>query len=160
VQTDAVRVRGFEFEAKGNITRELEIAGGYSHLDPKVTESIAGYAGKVLMSTARDQASLWGKYTWYEGPLAGLGLGAGVRYVGPTFGDNFNTFEIPSHTLFDAAISYDFAYLRPDLRGWKAQVNATNLTDRYYVASCLTGLAYCALGTGRTVLGTLKYSWN
>jgi hypothetical protein len=21
-------------------------------------------------------------------------------------------------------------------------------------------LAYCAMGTGRTVLGTLKYSWN
>ena len=160
VQTDAVRVRGFEFEAKGNITRELEITGGYSHLDPKVTDSIAGYAGKTLMSTARDQASLWGKYTWYDGPVAGLGLGAGVRYVGPTFGDNFNTFVIPSHTLVDAAISYDFRYLRPDLKGWKAQVNATNLTNRYYVASCLTGLAYCALGTGRTVLGTLKYSWN
>lgn len=160
VQTDAVRVRGFEFEAKGNITREFEIAGGYSHLDPKVTESIAGYAGKVLMSTARDQASLWGKYTWFDGPVAGLGLGAGVRYVGPTFGDTFNTFEIPGHTLFDATVSYDFAYLRPDLKGWKAQVNATNLGNRYYVASCLTGLAYCALGTGRTVLGTLKYSWN
>ena len=41
---------------------------------------------------------------------------------------------IPSYTLFDAAISYDFAYLRPDLKGWKAQVNATNLTNRYYVA--------------------------
>jgi iron complex outermembrane receptor protein len=30
VQTDAARVRGFELEAKGNITRELEIVGGYS----------------------------------------------------------------------------------------------------------------------------------
>ncbi len=160
-QTDAVRVRGFEFEAKGNITREFEIVAGYSHLDPRVTESVVpGNIGAVMKNTAREQASLWGKYTWYNGPLAGLGLGAGVRYVGDTFGDDANTINIPSYTLFDAAISYDFSYMRPDLKGLTAQVNARNLTDRYYVASCFTGLPYCALGQGRTVLGTLKYSWN
>ena len=40
-----------------------------------------------MINTALDQASLWGKYTWYDGPLAGLGLGAGVRYVSDTYGD-------------------------------------------------------------------------
>ena len=69
VQTDAVRVRGFELEAKGNLTREFEMVAGYSHLDPKVDKSIAGYAGKYLMDTALDQTSLWGKYTWYDGRL-------------------------------------------------------------------------------------------
>jgi iron complex outermembrane receptor protein len=160
VQTDAVRVRGVELELRGNLTREFEIVGGYSHLDPRVTTSIAGYAGKYLKNTAQDQASLWGKYTWYDGPLAGIGLGAGVRYVGETYGDDFNTFVIPSYTLVDAAVSYDFGYARPDLKGWKTQVNVTNLTDKFYVASCLTGLPYCGLGNARTVLGTLKYSWN
>jgi iron complex outermembrane receptor protein len=160
IQTDAARVRGFEFEARGNVTREFEIVGGYSHLDPRVTSSIDGNAGKYLQNTALEQASLWGKYTWYSGPLAGFGIGAGVRYVGESYGDAANSFVVPSYTLFDAAVSYDLAYARPDLKGWKAQITASNLTDRYYVASCLTGLAYCAMGTGRTVLGTLKYSWN
>ena len=160
VQTDAVRVRGFELELKGNLTRELEIIAGYTHLDPRVTSSIAGYAGKYMMSTAQDQGAIWGKYTWQDGPLAGLGLGAGVRYVGETYGDNFNTFVIPSYALLDAAISYDFAYMRPDWKGLKAQVNVTNLTNHFYVASCLTGLPYCGLGNARTVLGTLKYAWN
>jgi iron complex outermembrane receptor protein len=160
IQTDAVRVRGFEFEAKGNITRELEIVGGYSHLDPKVTVSVAGNVGKDMINVARDQASLWGKYTWYDGPLAGLGVGAGVRYVGDTFGDYANRLIVPSYTLADAVISYDFGYMRPDLRGLSAQINARNLTDRYYVQSCFTGLPYCALGTGRTILGTLKFSWG
>lgn len=160
VQTDAVRVRGFEMELKGNLTRELEITAGYSHLDPKVTASIAGYAGKNMLNTASDQASLWGKYTWHEGALAGLGIGAGVRYVGETYGDNFNTFVIPSYALVDAAVSYDFGYVRSEWKGWKAQVNVTNLANRFYVASCLTGLPYCGLGNARTVLGTLKYSWN
>jgi iron complex outermembrane receptor protein len=159
-QTDAVRVRGFEFEAKGNITRELEIVAGYSNLDPKVTASVAGNVGKTMMNTASEQASLWGKYTWRDGPLAGFGIGAGVRYVGETFGNASNTILIPSYTLVDASVSYDFGYMRPDLRGLSAQINARNLTDRYYVASCFTGLPYCALGNGRTVLGTLKYSWN
>ena len=135
-------------------------SAGYSHLDPRVTSSIAGYAGKYMMSTAARPGARWGKYTWHDGPLAGLGLGAGVRYVGETYGDNFNTFVIPSYALLDAAISYDFAYMRPDLKGLKAQVNVTNLTNHFYVASCLTGLPYCGLGNARTVLGTLKYSWN
>lgn len=159
-QTDAVRVRGFELEGKGNVTREFEVIAAYSNLDPRVTASIAGNVGKVMMNTARQQASLWAKYTWYDGPLAGFGLGAGVRYVGETFGNATNTLLVPDYTVIDAAISYDFGYLRPDLRGLTAQVNARNLTDRYYVASCFTGLPYCALGNGRTVLGTLRYSWN
>ncbi|GAB1717562.1 MAG: TonB-dependent siderophore receptor [Nitrobacter sp.] len=159
-QTDAARARGFEFEARGNVTREFEIIAGYSHIDPRVTRSLAGNAGKYLQSTALDQASLWGKYTWYNGPLAGFGVGAGVRYVGDSYGDAGNTFVIPPYTLFDATLSYDLAYLRPDMKGWKMQVNATNLADRFYVQSCLTGLPYCAMGSGRTVLGTLKYSWN
>lgn len=160
VQTDAARVRGFELEAKGNITRELEIVGGYSRLDPRVTASTAGNAGKYLMNTALDQASLWAKYNWYSGPLAGLGIGAGVRYVGDSYGDAANTFVVPYYTLFDAALSYDLAMARPELRGWKAQVNVTNLTNKYYVASCLTGLPYCGMGAGRVVLGTLRYTWN
>jgi iron complex outermembrane receptor protein len=133
---------------------------GYSHIDPRVTKSLAGNAGKYMQSTALDQASLWSKYTWYNGPLAGFGIGAGVRYVGDSYGDAGNTFVIPPYTLFDATMSYDLAYLRPDLKGWKMQLNATNLADRFYVQSCLTGLPYCAMGTGRMVLGTLKYSWN
>lgn len=125
MQTDAVRVRGFEFEVKGNITRELELTGGYTHLDPRVTISIAGYAGKYMMNTAQDAASLWGKYTWYDGPLAGLGIGAGVRYVGETYGDTFNTFVIPSYALIDAAVSYDLAYARRD---WKGRRRSTSPT--------------------------------
>lgn len=160
VQTDAVRSQGVELEARGNITRELEIIAGYSHTDAKITASAVGAQGKYVNGVPIDQASLWAKYTWFDGQLAGLGVGAGVRYVGESYGDLFNTFVLPSYTLFDASVNYDFAYVRPDLKGWSAQITAKNLTNRYYVASCLTGLAYCGLGTARTVLGTLKYSWN
>ena len=160
IQTDAARVRGFELEARGNVTREFEIVAGYSALKPEVTKSVAGNVGKYLPNVNLDQASFWGKYTWYDGGLAGFGLGAGVRYVGESYGDAANTIHIPSYTLFDATVSYDLAYARPHLKGWKAQVNATNIANTYYVSSCQTALAYCGLGTGRTVLGTLRYAWN
>lgn len=161
VQTDEARVRGFEFEVRGNATRELEIVGGYSKLDPEITESIsAANVGNYLPNVNLEQASLWAKYTWFDGPLAGFGIGGGVRYVGENYGDQANAIYIPSYTVFDATASYDFANLDQKLDGWQAQINATNLEDEYYVASCQSGLAYCGLGAGRTVLGTLKYSWK
>lgn len=160
VQTGEVRVQGVELEARGNLTRELEIIGGYTHLNPKVTQSNGTDLGKVMPSVPQDTASLWAKYTWFNGPVAGLGVGAGVRYVGSTFVDGANANSIPSYTLVDAAISYDFAYLRPELRGWKAQVNVFNLADTYYITNCFTGYAYCGPGQVRTVLGTLRWSWQ
>jgi len=161
IQTDAARSRGFELEARGNVTRELEIIAAYTKIDAKVTKSlIPANVGKYLNGVPLDQGSLWAKYTWFDGSLAGLGIGAGVRYVGESYGDATNSFVVPSYTLFDASVSYDLAYARPDLKGWKAQINATNLANKYYTVSCLTGLPYCGLGTARTVLGTLKYSWN
>jgi len=158
VQAGEVQVKGFEFEARGNVTRELEIIGGFSHIDPKVTKSTAGTIGKTLPNVALTQASLWGKYTWHDGALAGLGLGAGVRHVGKLYGDAANTIEVKPYTLVDAMVSYDFSYLRPDMKGWKAQLNVTNLFNKYYVTNCFTGLAYCGYGQGRTILLSLKYS--
>jgi iron complex outermembrane recepter protein len=161
VQTDAARSRGFEIDVRGNITRELEVIAGFTTIDPTVTKSLLpAKVGKYLQGVPLDQASLWARYTWYDGALAGFGLGAGIRYVGNSYGDDLNTFVLPAYTLFDASVSYDLAYWRTDLKGWKAQINATNLFDTYYTVSCLTGLPYCGLGTSRTVLGTLRYSWN
>jgi len=61
VQTGEGRVRGFEFEARGNVTRELEIVGGYSNYDPRVTKSNDGFVGNYLVNTALDQVSAVGQ---------------------------------------------------------------------------------------------------
>jgi iron complex outermembrane receptor protein len=161
-QAGEVRVRGWELEARGNITRELAVVGGVAHIEPVVTQNSLNPAivGKDLNAVPRDTAALWAMYTFYDGKLGGLGFGGGVRYVGALWGDELNTIRIPSHTLFDAAVSYDFSYLRPDMKGVTLQINATNLANTYYVANCFTGLAYCALGAPRTVLATLRYNWQ
>ncbi len=40
----------------------------------------------------------------------------------------------------------------------RLNVNATNIGDERYVASCDSPSA-CFYGTGRTVLGTVSYTW-
>jgi iron complex outermembrane receptor protein len=160
VQTGEVTVKGFEMDMKASLSNEIDIVGGYTHLEPVVTSSNTGNVGKDVVNVPREYASLWAFYTFRSGPVGGLGLGAGVRYIGESFADPMNTLAIPSYGLMDAAISYDFSYYRRDLKGLKLQVNATNLFDKYYVSTCFTGLAYCGLGAPRRVLATLKYSWN
>ena len=160
IQTGEVRVRGYEFDAKLSLTDRLDLVGGFTHIEPIVTASTTGNIGKDLVNIPRDYASLWTKYTFREGPAAGLGLGGGVRYIGASFMDQLNTVVIPGYTLFDATVSYDLAYLDRDLTGLKLQVNASNIFDTYYVATCFTALPYCGLGAPRTVLATLKYAWN
>ena len=161
VQTGKVRSRGFEFEVRGNITPELEVAGGYALTDPRiVSDTTITNIGNIVPNVALETASLWGKYTFLDGPVSGLGLGFGARYIGRTFVAASNTVRTRPYTLFDAALSYDFGKLRPDLKGLKLQVNATNLTNKYYIPSCLTSTVYCGIGQSRTILGTLSYAWN
>ncbi|MET0675636.1 MAG: TonB-dependent receptor, partial [Bradyrhizobium sp.] len=160
-QIGGVRVRGVETDLRANITERLDIIAGASHLEPVVTDHVdTRIVGKDMSAVNRDSAFLWGFYTMRDGPLAGLGFGGGVRYTGSLWGDDLNTVPIPPHTLFDAALSFDFSYLRRDLKGLHLRVNATNLTDKYYVSNCFTGLPYCTLGQPRTVMATLTYRWN
>jgi len=114
-------------------------------------------------------ASLWAFYTFHDGPLNGFGLGGGVRYVGETYGNLLNTWKVDSVLLVDAAMSYDFAALSHAYKGFKLQVNATNLFNEEYLASCgsfgggfaATGAtnSACHYGAGRNVFATVKYQW-
>ncbi len=159
-QIGEVRVRGIEFDVRASLSNEIDIVGGYTHLRPVVTSSLEGNIGKEVVNIPRDYASLWAFYNFRSGPAAGFGVGLGARYIGESFGDAANTMVIPGYGLMDAAVSYDFSYLGKQYDGLKLQVNATNLFDKYYVSTCFTGAAYCALGAPRKVLATLKYSWN
>jgi iron complex outermembrane recepter protein len=60
--------------------------------------------------------------------------------------------------LWDLALRYDVGHLAPRLKGLQAYINADNLFDRKYVASCYYG-SWCAYGYQRTVLGGLTYRW-
>lgn len=151
VQTGEVRSRGLELEGRMQLTDAFAILGSYTYLNQVVLQSnTASQVGKRPTFAPRNLASLWADYTLHGGPLRGLGFGGGVRYIGMSAGDTANTFDVSSVVLLDAAVHYD-------IRNWRFALNATNLTNRTYVAYCSGGACYYGSKIG--VLGTARYQW-
>jgi len=162
-QTGEVVTKGIELEGKAELQENLSFIASYAYTDSEITKdnpNAGGVSnqGNRLSFVPKHQASGWLDYTFVDGPLTGFGLGGGVRYMGQTFGDNANNFDVPSYTLADAAIRYDLGTLSSSLEGVSAAVNVSNLFDKEYVSTCLSATG-CYWGEGRTVYATLKYSW-
>ncbi|MBB3772539.1 iron complex outermembrane receptor protein [Angulomicrobium tetraedrale] len=158
VQIGEARSRGFEFEAKAELQDGWSMLAAYTRLDTRYTQDNSGLQGLVPVGVPDDMASLWVHYDVQpDSPLYGLAGAVGVRYIGSSYNTN-NTIEIPDVTLFDAELSYDFGKKYAKLDGWRLQINAKNLTDETYLASCYTSTT-CAYGYGRTVSAGLYYRW-
>lgn len=151
IQSGEVRSRGIELEATIEPFEGLVGKAAYSFNDAEVTKDNDGYQGKSPVGVPEHTASLWADYTLQSGIMSGFGFNGGVRYLGKQYADQSNTVEVPSTTLFDAGIHYE-------TEGYLLALNATNLTDERWVASC-SGTNACYYGQGRTILATVKYRW-
>jgi iron complex outermembrane recepter protein len=159
VQQGEIHSRGLEFEARGQVTNNIEVIAALSLLDTEVSKSsTASIIGNRPQAVPRYFGSLWANYTIDTGAFEGLSLGGGVRIVGSSYADDANTIKADGYTLVDAAIKYDLGAKNPDLKGLQATLNVTNLLDEEYYSSCSYGF-YCQYGTGRTVVAGLKYKW-
>ncbi|MEL7636006.1 MULTISPECIES: TonB-dependent siderophore receptor [Sporomusa] len=172
VQEGEARVRGVELEVKTSLSNNLSLTASYAYMESEVTKANPNAAGtsnigKRLPFVPQNQASLWANYTLPAGRLDGLSVGAGIRYIGPSYGTASNTTayqgqtvssRVPGYTLVDAGVQYDFGKKNPRLAGVSMAINVSNLFDKQYVASCL-GEYNTFYGNGRTVLATLKYQW-
>jgi iron complex outermembrane receptor protein len=146
--------RGFELEGSASFDNGWSFIGSYTYMEMEIKKGLPGTAGKELSSTPNHIVSLWGRYDFQEGAMKGLGLGAGVRYVGESYGDDLNTFKNEDRVFVDAALSYDFGARNPDLEGVSLQVNAKNLFDERKPV-CTVG--NCYWDEGRSVFGSLRY---
>ena len=154
VQTGAVRSRGVEVEGVASLVGGLDVTAGLTALDVEITET--GNPAELGMRPTQIPAvtaSLWADYALPRGPLAGLGLGAGVRHIGATYGDAANTIEAPATTLADAAVYYDLDRVR-------LAVNVQNVFDDAYVASAFArSSTLVTFGAGRQVSVGLRASF-
>jgi iron complex outermembrane receptor protein len=152
IQVGAVRSRGAEVEAVAKLQHGFALHGAYAYDDAKVTDTTeASQLEKYLVSVPRQTASAFAEYAFPRGPLAGLGLGFGTRYVGKEAGSADNSLELPGYTLFDGWLHYN----------WKLTsfaVNATNVGDKRYVGVC-DSLSYCNYGFSRRVIGSVTFRW-
>ncbi len=144
-QIGEVRSRGVEFEARANVTEDLNLIAAVTVYDLEITKDAdASLVGNTPNTVPEQFASLWANYTVPEefGFLEGVSLGGGIRYQGESWVDNANTAKVPSATLFDAKVGYK-------KENWGVDLNVTNIADKRYVASC-TSVYACSYGEGRS----------
>ena len=152
VQTGEIATRGIEFEAVGSLDMGLNFVASYTYLDAEISKStVAEEIGEHPAAVPEHMASLWADYTIPEGDFAGIGAGAGVRYVGSTYAGAPNELKIDGVVLADASIHYQLDNLNFAL-------NVNNVFDTEYVASCFSETS-CFYGERRQILGTLRLKW-
>ncbi|WP_081803640.1 TonB-dependent siderophore receptor [Halotalea alkalilenta] len=152
VQTQAGEVQstGLELEGQAQLTDGLTLTASYTYTDA-TTDETGGQGTQRAGIIPRHIASTWLDYDFNQGPLTGLSLGAGVRYVGTSTDDpRYDTPKVPAYTLVDAMASYDFD------EHWRAQLNVNNLTDEDYISACNY---WCYYGESRSVIGSVAYRW-
>ncbi|SFI45905.1 TonB-dependent siderophore receptor [Methylobacterium brachiatum] len=158
-QIGVVHNQGVDLSAQGDITANLSLIASYSYIDSIIERT--GDPTEFRKTPPRipgTMASLWAAYTFDTGLLRGLQLGAGIRYLGTSWGNSANTVKVPSYALVDAMLSYDLGVLDRRFDGAALQLNAKNIGNVTYVASC-QGAGACFYGDGFTVTGALKYRW-
>ena len=133
-QNGEVESKGVELELSTKVTNALSLQANATLLDLEVTEDTLDpdVVGKTPVWVAEESASVWANY-FFDDALDGLMLGAGVRYVGETQADKYNTDTVPSYTLVDAVLSYDMPEYDLKLTG-----SVSNLTDKEYVCLLYT----------------------
>ncbi len=151
-----IESKGVELEAISQLTDSFRLQAAYTYTDIRYKKSSLEEQGKRAVYAPRNQASAWLSYDVKSGPLDGLTLGSGVRYVNGITSDRLNTHTLPSWTLVDMAIGYDLS--KVGIKGLSAQLNVNNLTDKSYVAAC-NSLSYCYFGAERSIVGSVSWKF-
>jgi iron complex outermembrane recepter protein len=167
-QVGEIVSRGVELADRTHLSNDLDLIANYTYTDSRYTKTPTldvGYTGieapvqgHYQYAVPKQSGSVWLDYTLHGAVLQGLGFSGGVRYIGSTYGDDVNSFKVPSFTLVDAALHYDIGKLDAALSGLKLQLNIANLLDKSYVAAC-TSFTSCNFGVRRTVYASATYDW-
>jgi iron complex outermembrane receptor protein len=154
VQTGEVRSRGLDVDARLRVAERTALTVAYTFTDAEITKSNGPDLGLRTAQTPRSLFSVWADHTIRTSSIDGLRVTGGVRWRGETL-DYENTIRVPAVTLVDAGASYE---LRGALSGVGLSINASNLLDKTYVASC-EGAYWCMFGPRRQVTATISRRW-
>ncbi len=139
VQTGETVTRGLELEWRGQPLRNVEVIAHYNYISPD----------EELEGLPRHQAAAWGKYRFALGNVQGFAVGLGTRWMS-NFRDG-NAPTTPSVVLFDGMLSYD-------ADNWRYALNVNNITDKTYIATCLSR-GDCWYGARRSVIASATYKF-
>ncbi len=147
------RVRGFEADAIGHLTPQIEVVAGYTHLESETVKSTdPASVGAPLLNVAPNQANLWLVYEFHS-PWK---IGAGANSLGRRAADVDDTAHVPGYVTYDAMVSYK---INPHL---SLQLNGYNLANTYYYANSYFSSPlenHVVPGAGRTLLLSLSVAY-
>ncbi|MFT7411952.1 MAG: iron complex outermembrane receptor protein [Paraglaciecola sp.] len=138
-QLGEVRSKGFELSALGRLSDHWVLSANYANFDAKITKDPAqsDNIGRRERGTADSSGNVWLQYQ-----IDALSFAFGANYVGARPGDDTNSFELPSYTLIDAAVTYQFS------QTVKVRLQVDNLTDkRWYQGAFHSYSIYPGHGT-------------
>ncbi|WP_254244116.1 TonB-dependent receptor [Hymenobacter sp. BRD128] len=120
--------RGVEVDIIANPVAGLNLVGGFAYNHSELVASTADEQGRRPNTAGSPVlANLWVSYRFANGPLRGLGAGAGGTYASDNRIQNTTSsvFILPAYTVLNASVFYD----RPRYR---LSVKADNLTNTHY----------------------------
>jgi iron complex outermembrane receptor protein len=120
---------GVEAEVVANPFAGFNVIAGYGYNYSVYTKTTTAQTGLRPTNAGPERsANLWMSYRLSNGPVKGLGFGAGGNYAGKVYAINSNTygqFILPSYTIYNAAIFYDQSKYRIGLK-------MNNIADKKY----------------------------
>nr|WP_037468321.1 TonB-dependent siderophore receptor [Sphingobium herbicidovorans] len=143
-QSGEITTKGIEFEASHRLPEDFELLVNYGY------NKLVSHDTDYFDYLPRHNASIWATKTFGMRDGAQLRLGAGVNYIGKreSIGPAW-TIVTPSYTLVDALAEINW-------NNWRFAINATNLLNKQYFASCLSR-GDCFVGAPRNVMGTATF---
>lgn len=159
IQTGRTRSRGFELEARAVPLPGLNLIASYAYNDIQIrSDTNKNNIGNRPLGAPANLVSGWITYDIQQGMFKGVGLGGGIRYNGYTFGDNANSFKVPSFVIGDMQAHYDLKNSFPTINSTLLQLNINNIADKKYVVACASNVN-CFYGTRRVIMGQIRAQW-
>lgn len=110
-------------------------------------DALISYRGNTPRNIAEEAANLW--VTWL--PVPDIRVAGGLRYVGSRYGNDANTYKLPSYTVVDANIRWAVT----EQVGLTLRVDNVLDNDDYVISEYGTG--QWILGDPRTVEASLDF---
>ncbi|MFM2042908.1 MAG: hypothetical protein RLY86_1484 [Pseudomonadota bacterium] len=125
IQTGEQRSRGIEADLVWEPTPSVSLLASYAYTDAEVTEDTTIPVGSRLRRTPEHAGRIAARYRVLDGALAGLGVGAGLTFVGRQEITLPNSFSVPAYETVDLQVSYE-------VDRWRLALSVVNLTDADY----------------------------
>ena len=143
-QSGELTTKGFEIEASYRLPGNFELLANYGY------SKLKSETNTDLDYMPRHTASIWSAKTFGLPDAAQLRLGAGVVYNGKSVStSSVWSIVTPSRTTVDALAEINW-------QNWRFAINATNLLNNKFYASCLAR-GDCFMGAPRNVMGTMGF---